>query len=88
MLTGQQAKRSTDRINGKLDDIEQRQQDQERLRVFNGLPLGTPQVVERVRALSPDRLRAVIDVLVTFTVAPVGKGGQVFNEQRVRVIWR
>jgi DNA invertase Pin-like site-specific DNA recombinase len=88
LLTGRQAKIATDRITEKLHAIERRQQDQERLRVFDGLPLGRPQVVGAVKRLSPDRLRAVLAVLMTVTVAPVGKGGHVFNPERVQVTWR
>ena len=52
------------------------------------MPLGRPQVVGAVKRLSPDRLRAVVAVLMTVTVAPVGKGGHVFNPERVQVTWR
>jgi hypothetical protein len=38
--------------------------------------------------LSPDRLRAVITLLMAPTVAPVGKGGCVFNPERVKVEWK
>jgi hypothetical protein len=75
-------------IQGKLDAIAKRQQDQELLRGFEGLPLGTDKVGENVEKLSPDRLRAVIDVLMTVTVAPVGKGYRVFNPDRVDVVWK
>jgi hypothetical protein len=88
LLTGRQARIATDRINEKLAAIERRQTDQERLRVFDGLLLGKPEAAEGVKKLSPDRLRAVIDVLMTVTVAPVGKGGRVFNPERVQVNWR
>lgn len=88
LLTGQQAARATARITEKLDAIERRQQDAERLRVFDGLPLGKPMVIEAVKQLSPDRLRAVIDVLIEFVVSPVGKGGKVFKPERVRFTWR
>jgi hypothetical protein len=88
LLTGRQAKIATDRINEKLQAIERKQQDQERLRVFDGLPLGTPEVVDAVASLSPDRLRAVLDVLFTVTVMAVGKGCHVFNPERVQVDWR
>jgi hypothetical protein len=37
--------------------------------------------------LSPDRYRAVIAMLMTPTVLPVGKGGKVFDEERVRPNW-
>ena len=88
LLTGAQAKRATERINDNLATIEHRQQDQARLRVFDGIPLGTPEVADAIARLSPDRFRAVLDVLATITVAPVGKSGRVFNPDRVQVNWR
>jgi DNA invertase Pin-like site-specific DNA recombinase len=88
LLTGAQAARATARIQEKLDVITERQQDQERLRVFDGIPLGTDAVAAKVRKLSPDRVRAVIDVLMTVTIAPVGKGGHTFNPGRVGIVWR
>ena len=88
LLTGAQAKRATDRITEQLAAIERREQDAERLRVFDGIPLGTAEVADAVSRLSPDRLRAVLDVLMTVTVLPVGKGGHVFNPERVQVNWR
>jgi hypothetical protein len=88
LLTGKQAQRATERINAKLVVIEHQQQDAERVRVFRDLPLGTPEAVDAVRALSPDRFRAVVDVLLTATVAPVGKSGRMFNPERLQVNWR
>lgn len=92
LLTGPQAKRATDRITEKLGVLERREQDAERLRVFDQIPLGTPEVADAVARLSPDRLRAVLDVLATITVLPVGKGHRVggarFDPERVRVDWR
>ena len=88
LLTARQVKISTDIINEKLAKLQLRQQDQERLRVFDGLPLGRPEVADAVKRLSPDRFRAVLAVLMTVTVAPVGKGGRVFNPERVQVNWR
>jgi DNA invertase Pin-like site-specific DNA recombinase len=85
LLDGAQAKRATERVKDKLAAIERRQQDQERLRVFDGIPLGKPAVVGAVKRLSPDRFRAVIDLLMTVTVMPVGKGRHVFNPERVQV---
>jgi hypothetical protein len=43
---------------------------------------------EQLEKLSPDRLRAVIEVLMTVTVAPVDKGDRVFNPDRVDVVWK
>jgi DNA invertase Pin-like site-specific DNA recombinase len=89
LLTGRQAKIATDRINEKLAAIEHRQHDQEKLRVFDGIPLGTPDAVAAVERLSPDRLRAVLAVLANVVVLPVGSGnGRVFNPERVQVNWR
>lgn len=62
-LTGPQAKRATERVNEKIADLDRRQQDQEPLRVFDGLPLGKPEVADAIEQLSPDRLRAVMKVL-------------------------
>ena len=88
LLTGAQAKIATDLINTDIAKLERRQQDAERARVFDGLELGTPKVALGVRALSPDRFRAVLDVIATITVDPVGKGSHVFNPERVQVVWR
>lgn len=96
LLTGQQAKRATERVQEKLDAIERQQQDAERLRVFDGLPLGKPEIAEALKRLSPDRFRAVVGVLMAVTVAPIGKGGYLvdpatkrkrINPERVQVQW-
>ena len=49
--------------------------------MFEGLKLGTPDVEVRIRALSPDRFRAVVDVLMTVKVQPVGKGHRVNGDR-------
>ena len=89
LLTGQQAKVATDLINADIEKLERRQQDQERLRVFEGLDLGKPQVQAQVRKLSPDRFRAVVNVLMAPAVMPVGRGNhnRVFNPDRVQENW-
>ena len=88
LLTARQVKISSDIIDEKIAKLERRQEDQERVRVFHDLPLGKPEVVDAVHQLSPDRFRAVVGVLMTVTVAPVGKSGRVFNPDRVQVQWR
>lgn len=88
VIDGRRLVARKERVTEKLDAIELRQMDQERLQVFDGLPVGTHEVAQRVRALSPNRLRAVIDVLVVFGAAPVGKGGKVFNPDRVSAVWK
>jgi DNA invertase Pin-like site-specific DNA recombinase len=91
IIDGRRLAARKERVAEKLGAIEARQQDAERLRVFDGLPLGTPEVADAVKRLSGDRLRAVIGVLVEFTVAPVGKGrrvnGERFDPERVSVDW-
>jgi hypothetical protein len=77
-----------DIINDDLAAVERRRHDAERKRVLDGIPLGTDEVGEKIEALSPDRLRAVFDVLATITVKPVGKGGHVFDPDRVDVEWK
>jgi hypothetical protein len=57
------------------------------MRVFDGIPLGQPEAVEAVKQLSPDRFRAVVQVVVRPVVQPVGKGSHVFNPQRVQPNW-
>lgn len=88
IIDGRRLAARRERVAEKLAAIELAQQDQERLRVFDGIPLGTPEAVDAVGELSPDRLRAVIDVLVVLTVKPVGKSGNVFNPRRVVPDWR
>jgi DNA invertase Pin-like site-specific DNA recombinase len=87
LLTGRQAKIATDKINDKIEALELRQHDDEKLRLFADLPLGQPAVADAVNRLSPDRFRAVLDVLMTVTIAGVGKGSHVFNPDRVQVNW-
>jgi DNA invertase Pin-like site-specific DNA recombinase len=88
LLTGKQAKIATDIVTEKIAKLEHRQQDQERLRVFDGIPLGKPEAVAAVKKLSPDRFRAVVDVLMAPTVMPVGKGGHAFDPERLKPNWQ
>lgn len=55
--------------------------------MLEGIPLGTPEVADAIKQLSPDRFRAVLDLIVTVTVARVGKGSHVFHRERVAVEW-
>jgi hypothetical protein len=87
LLTGQQAKIATDLINEDIAKLERRQQGEQRLQVLEGLEIGTPDVAVGVEALPPDRFRAVVTMLMTLTVSPVGKGhrlgGDRFDPNRV-----
>jgi len=93
LLTARQVKTATEVIEAKLAAVENSQHDAARVRVFDGVPLGTAAAGAAVKALSPDRFRAVLGALVDITVAPVGKGyrasnGDRFDPERVQVVWR
>lgn len=95
LLTGRQAQVASRVVQRQLDAIEAERRNQDMAHKFDGIRLGTPSAVGDVRALSPDRLRAVIDVLCELTVMPVGKGagvrrgkrGRVFDPERIKVEW-
>ena len=88
LLTGRQAKIATDRINEKLAKLERVNRIRNGCACSTAFRSGSREVADAVERLSPDRFRAVLDVLMTVTVAPVGKGGHVFNPERVQVTWR
>jgi DNA invertase Pin-like site-specific DNA recombinase len=88
LLTSEQAKDATDVILADIAELEAQQEDEEMRQVLDGIPLGKPEAVQAVKELTPDRFRAVIRVLLTVTVAPVGKGSHVFNERRITVDWQ
>jgi hypothetical protein len=85
LLTARQVQVASEVVQQQIDALERKEQDQERLRVFDGIPLGTAAAVEAVKQLSPDRFRAVLSVLCTVTIKPVGKVGHVFDPERVKV---
>ena len=85
LLTGAQARRATERIQDKLDALDRLQVDADRLRVLDGIPLGTAEVADALADLSTDRYRAVIDLLLTITVNPIGRCGNVFRAERITV---
>ncbi len=89
LLTGIQAKASTDVVIEKIAKLEKSQQDQEQARKFAGLDLGRPQVVEQIKKLSPDRFRTILVTLGMPIVDPIGRGHgrPVPARERVRVPW-
>lgn len=97
LLTGEQAAAATAYLAQDIEALERQQQDDERLRIFEDIPLGRPEVADKIKQLPHGRYRAVLDVLMTITIAPVGKGGyQVVDprtgrkgiiEDRVQVEW-
>lgn len=88
LLTGEQVKIATEIIQSKIDAMEKAEHDQERLRVFDGIPLGSPKAVAAVKKLTPDRFRAVMALLMSVTIEPLGRGrGREFDPERVTVEW-
>lgn len=95
LLSALQVKEASDVINAQLAGIEDQRRDRDRQFTFDGIRLGTPQAAEDVLALTPDRMRAVISVIVEITVERVGKSagirkgqlGRTFEEDRMTVVW-
>lgn len=88
LMTARQVQIASEIVQRKIDALDAAEQDQERLRVFDGIPLGTPAAVGAVEALSPDRFRAAMRLLMTVTIEPVGRGNQrVFDPRRVTIDW-
>jgi hypothetical protein len=89
LMNGRQLQIASEAIQNKIDGIEAQERDAEGVRVFDGIPLGTGQAVAALEQLSPDRQRAVLNVLTKeIVVSPVGKGGgHVFNPDRIKVFW-
>ena len=91
LLTGRQVQIATEIVQQKLDAIEHNERDAEKVRLLDGIPLGTDAAIDAVNRLSPDRFRAVLDSLCTVTIATLGRGlGKVFHDERISdgVVWR
>lgn len=90
-LDGRGYARVRERIEAQLAELDHAEADAERVRVLDGIPLGTPEVagaVEKLADEQPDRYRAILDLLMTVTIAPHGKRGNVFDPERVKVVWK
>ncbi|EJZ09468.1 recombinase family protein [Mycolicibacterium vaccae] len=93
IIDGARLKGRTERAKEKLAELDRCVQDQERLRVLDGLPLGNPAaILNAVKDLTADRFRAVLDLLLEITVLPVGRGShnRTFNPDRVHdgLVWK
>ena len=88
LMSPEQAGTANAIINAEVAKLEAQQQDSDVSRILDGLPLGRPEVVEAVKALSDDRFRAVLGVLAAVTIAPVGKGGKTFKPERIGITWK
>lgn len=88
LMTGRQVRVASEAVQQQIAEIEQRERDAERVRVLDGIPLGTPEAVGAVAKLSPDRLRAVVALLCKqVRVVAIGKSGNVFNPERIKFDW-
>ena len=74
---------STDRINEQLAPSNAASKTRRSLRVFDGLPLGSRRLSPRCAAVTRPA-SAVLDVLLTVIVLPVGKGGHALNPNGYR----
>lgn len=93
LIDGVGYRRMIDRINREIEAIDAQHVDAERARIFDGLPLGTDEVTAAIEALSPDRYRAIVSMLLSLNIEPVGKGhrpasGRRFDSGRVKSTWR
>ncbi|MGO9036261.1 recombinase family protein [Mycobacterium sp.] len=88
LLDGRQVKVASDGIRQKIAAAQRRQQSETQTAVFDRLAIGTPEVAAGLSALTPDRYRALVELLAVITVMPVGKGRHVFDPRRIRFDWR
>lgn len=92
-LTAAELRAARERLNAKLDAIEAKMSDAAAKRVFADIPLGTDKVCPAFARLDQDRQRAIINVMMTATIMPVGKGhrprdGMRFDPERIAIEWR
>jgi hypothetical protein len=86
-ITASQLKTSTAKLSKTLAAVESKMLDANKTHVFDGL-IGTrdPQTVWD--GLTLDRRRAIIDVMMTITIAPAVRGARGFDPEQVQVSWR
>lgn len=87
-LTREQAARATARTKDKLAALNIQDTDQERMRILDGIPLGSDEVeaaLGDLAAREPDRFRAVLNVVCTIRVLPIGKGRRKDFQHRDRL---
>jgi DNA invertase Pin-like site-specific DNA recombinase len=88
-LTAAELRAFREEFNTKLAEVESKMVCASARRVFADVPLGTDRVYKAFTRLDPDRQRAIINVMLTATVMPVGKRGrQPFDPERIKIEWR
>ncbi|HEY3925006.1 MAG TPA: recombinase family protein [Acidothermaceae bacterium] len=86
-LTAPQLRAATGRLRERLAAVEGQMADAGRVDVLGPL-VDSPDVRAAWERLSTDRQRGIIDVLMTVTLMPPGRGVRVFNPDSVRIEWR
>ncbi|HZU46178.1 MAG TPA: recombinase family protein [Mycobacterium sp.] len=80
------------RLTARLDAIEAKMTDASKARVFADIPLGSGRVYKAFARMDPDRQRAIVNVMLTATIKPVGKGYRPeqgrFDPERIVIEWR
>jgi DNA invertase Pin-like site-specific DNA recombinase len=86
VLTEADVRRESPRLRAQLAEIEAQQTDAGRADVLGPL-VNAPDVRAAVEALDTDRLRVVIDLLMTVTLLPPGRGTRTFRPESVVIDW-
>ena len=86
-ITASQLKISTAKLAAQLAEVESKMLDANKTRVFDGV-IGAADPRAVWDGLTLDRKRAVIDVLMTITIEPVGRAARGFDPESVRIEWR
>jgi DNA invertase Pin-like site-specific DNA recombinase len=86
-LTASQLRTATERVRGKLVDVEGRLADAGRVSVLGPL-IGAPDVENVWRGFALDEKRAVIDTLMTVRLRRPGRGARHLNPESVEITWK
>ena len=86
-ITGSQLKISTASLADQLAEVESKMLDANKSRVFDGV-IGAADPGAVWAGLPLDRRRALIDILMTVTIAPIGRVGRGFDPASVEIVWR
>lgn len=87
MVTASQLRTATTRVRTRLADVEAAMADAGRVNLL-GPVLQAADVEAAWDALSVSRRRAVVDVLMTVTLLPPGRGTRTFRPESVRIEWK
>ena len=90
LITSVQLENMTAIINADIALLERQQTDQALVTMFTGIRLGTEEAITDVEDLTPERFRAVVGLMMHPVILPTGKGGHVFDPERLdkTVLWK